>query len=118
MVALYGMSEELGLMAPATVQGQYLEGQAYLDCSQETSAKVDAAVQRLLNSSYTEAVKLLTENRGLLDEIAEFLLVKETITGDELMSFVNAVNEKTVEIAEEAAAEPAETVETGEQTEE
>ena len=118
MVALYGMSEELGLMAPATVQGQYLEGQAYLDCSQETSAKVDAAVQRLLNSSYTEAVKLLTENRGLLDEIAEFLLVKETITGDELMGFVNAVNEKTVEIAEEAAAEPAETVETGEQTEE
>jgi len=118
MVALYGMSEELGLMAPATVQGQYLEGQAYLDCSQETSAKVDAAVQRLLNSSYTEAVKLLTENRGLLDEIAEFLLVKETITGDELMSFVNAVNEKAVEIAEEAAAEPAETVETGEQTEE
>ena len=75
-------------------------------------------LQRLLNSSYTEAVKLLTENRGLLDEIAEFLLVKETITGDELMSFVNAVNEKTVEIAEEAAAEPAETVETGEQTEE
>jgi len=118
MVALYGMSEELGLMAPATVQGQYLEGQAYLDCSQETSAKVDAAVQRLLNSSYTEAVKLLTENRGLLDEIAEFLLVKETITGDELMSFVNAVNEKAVVIAEEAAAEPAETVETGEQTEE
>ena len=103
MVALYGMSEELGLMAPATVQGQYLEGQAYLDCSQETSAKVDAAVQKLLNQSYNDAVNLLTEKRALLDEISEYLLVKETITGDELMAFVNADNKP--ETAEEPAAE-------------
>ena len=102
MVALYGMSEELGLMAPATVQGQYLEGQAYLDCSQETSAKVDAAVQKLLNTSFADAVKLLTDNRSLLDEIAEYLLVKETITGDELMAFVNADQKQLPEAAEEA----------------
>ena len=102
MVALYGMSEELGLMAPATVQGQYLEGQAYLDCSQETSAKVDAAVQKLLNTSFADAVKLLTDNRSLLDEIAEYLLVKETITGDELMAFVNADKAQLPEAAEEA----------------
>ena len=113
MVALYGMSEELGLMAPATVQGQYLEGQAYLDCSQETSAKVDAAVQKLLDQSYADAVKLLTDNRALLDEIAEFLLVKETITGDELMSFVNAdKEEKTAETeTEETVQESADTTE-------
>ena len=106
MVALYGMSEELGLMAPTSVQGQYLEGQAYLDCSQETSAKVDAAVQKILNESYAAAVNLLTEKRALLDEISEYLLVKETITGDELMAFVKADQEKAEEpeAVEEAAA--------------
>jgi len=108
MVALYGMSEELGLMAPATVQGQYLEGQAYLDCSQETSAKVDTAVQKLLNTSFAEAVKLLTDNRSLLDEIAEYLLVKETITGDELMAFVNADKKQLPEAAEETAEDATE----------
>ena len=90
MVALYGMSDELGLMAPAVVHNQYLDGSAQMDCSQETAAKVDAAVQELLNSCYTEAKGLLTANRSLLDEISEFLLAKETITGDELMQFVNA----------------------------
>ena len=90
MIALYGMSEELGLMAPATLKNQYLEGQAYLDCSQETSALVDSAVKTLLNRCYEETKQLLVNNRGLLDEISEFLLNKETITGDEMMAFVNA----------------------------
>ena len=90
MVALYGMSEELGLMPPATVTNQYLDGQSYLDCSQETFAKVDGTVKKLLDSCYADARRILTENRQLLDEIAEYLLVKETITGEELMAFVNA----------------------------
>ncbi len=90
MVTLYGMSEELGLMAPATVQNQYLDGQAYLDCSQETAALVDKAVQRIMQQCFADAKKLLTDNRALLDEISEYLLVKETITGEELMAFVNA----------------------------
>ena len=90
MVALYGMSDQLGLMAPATVQSQYLEGQSYMDCSQETSAMVDAEVKRILANAYEDAKQLLTDNRALLDEISEFLLNKETITGDELMAFVNA----------------------------
>ena len=90
MVALYGMSDSLGLMAPAVIHNQYLDGSAQLDCSQETAAKVDAAVQELLNSCYAEAKALLTANRSLLDEISQFLLAKETITGEELMQFVNA----------------------------
>ena len=90
MVTQYGMSEKFGLMSTASVQNQYLDGQAYMDCSQETAAEVDKEVMGLLDSAYTDAKRILTENRQLLDEISEFLLVKETITGDELMAYVNA----------------------------
>jgi len=100
MVSLYGMSDALGLMAPASVSQQYLEGQAYLDCSQETSALVDQEVQRLLTDCYSDAKRLLTENRALLDEISEYLLVKETITGDELMAFVNAEKATPADLAD------------------
>ena len=88
MVALYGMSEELGLMAPAIVENQYLEGQAHMDCSNETANRVDTAVHRLLTENYEAAKKLLCDNRDLLDEISTFLLTKESITGDELMAFL------------------------------
>ncbi len=88
MVTLYGMSDALGLMAPASVKNEYLDGQAYLDCSQETSALVDKEVQAILNRAYTETKTLLTENRELLDEISLYLLNKESITGDELMAFL------------------------------
>jgi len=101
MVALYGMSDELGLMAAATVRSQYLDGEAHLDCSQETAAKVDAAVQKLLSDAYAKATQILVDNRALLDEISEYLLGKETITGEEMMAFVNAAK------AEPAAEEPA-----------
>ena len=97
MVTLYGMSDELGLMAPASVNSQYLDGQAYLDCSQETAAVVDKAVQRIMDRCYNEAKQLLTDNRSLLDEISEYLLVKETITGEELMKFVDASKTETQE---------------------
>ncbi len=100
MVTQYGMGEALGVMAPATVQHQYLEGNAYLDCSQDTSNKVDTEVRRILEESYNASVTLLTENRALLDEIALFLLQKETITGDELMSFVNAATAPACEETE------------------
>ena len=90
MVALYGMSEELGLMAAASVHNQYLDGGAQMDCSQETAALVDKAVKRMLSEAYANAKALLTENRQLLDEISEHLLLKESITGEELMAFVNA----------------------------
>ena len=90
MVTLYGMSDALGLMAPATVKNEYLEGQSYLDCSQETAAVVDQEVKKILENAYTAAKKLLEENRALLDEVSLYLLNKETITGDELMAFVSA----------------------------
>jgi cell division protease FtsH len=106
MVSLYGMSEELGLMATASVQSQYLDGQAHMDCSQETAYKVDMAVQRLLNECYADAKRTLTEKRSLLDEIAAYLLVKETITGEELMAYVNADRQQSeVENAAEETAE-------------
>jgi cell division protease FtsH len=89
------MSDELGLMAPVTVSHQYLEGQTHLDCSNETSALIDQAVKDLLNRCYEEAKKLLIDNRELLNEISEYLLAKETITGDELMAYIHADKKET-----------------------
>ena len=89
MVTAYGMSEELGLMAPVVSSNKYLDGQMHLDCSQETAGVIDTAVKKLLDQRYAEAIRLLTDNRSLLDEISEFLLAKETITGEELMAFVD-----------------------------
>ena len=105
MIAQYGMSEELGLMAPASVSHEYLDGQAYLDCSQETSALVDQTVQKLLAKIFEEAKATLVSNRSLLDEISEFLLAKETITGDELMAFVNADKAEKARQAQDTATE-------------
>ena len=93
MVAQFGMSQELGLMAPASVSNRYLDSQTYMDCSQETAAKVDLAVQKLVNECYDRSVTVLQENRALLDEISEFLLTKETITGEEMMAIINASKE-------------------------
>ena len=90
MITQYGMSERFGLMALATVQHQYLEGQSYMDCSQDTAALIDQEVQKLLDKAFADAKKLLTDNRELLNEIAEYLLAKETITGEELMAYINA----------------------------
>ena len=100
MVAQFGMSDELGVMAPAAVAHQYLEGQAYMDCSQETAAQVDAAVRRLLNENYQHAQQVLREHRALLDEISAYLLTKETITGEELMAYVNAAKQPKEETEE------------------
>ena len=105
MVTQYGMSEKLGLMSTASVQNQYLEGQAYMDCSQTTAYEVDQEVKAILDTAYAGAKKLLSENRDLLDEISEYLLVKETITGDALMAYVNADKNKLPAPEEEAAEE-------------
>ena len=90
MVTQFGMSDKVGLMALAATQSEYLDGQAYMDCAQTTAATADDEVRALLNSCYEDAKQLLRDNRSLLDEIALYLLQKETITGDELMAYVNA----------------------------
>ena len=90
MISQYGMGKQLGLMTTASVEHQYLDGQAYMDCAQSTASIVDQEVKELLDETYAQSVAILQEHRALLDEIAEFLLMKETITGEELMSFVNA----------------------------
>ena len=108
MVTQYGMSDKFGLMSTASVQHQYLDGQAYMDCSQEMAAEVDREVMKILEEAYNGAKQLLVDNRALLDEISEFLLVKETITGDELMAFVNAAKNPAPELpamAEETVEE-------------
>ena len=96
MVSQYGMSQKLGLMTTATVEHQYLDGQAYMDCAQSTAAVVDEEVKKLLDDSYSAALSILGEHRALLDEVAEFLLMKETITGEELMRFVNAAEKPAI----------------------
>ncbi len=106
MVSQYGMGKKLGLMTTAAVEHEYLDGQAYMDCAQSTAAVVDQEVKQLLDESYADALNLLKEHRALLDEVAEFLLMKETITGEELMSFVNAAQKPAIQ--EPAAEEPKE----------
>ncbi len=101
MITQYGMCDRLGLMSMATVENQYLEGQSYMDCSQQTAALVDQEVQKLLDEVYEDAKRILRENRPLLNEISEFLLAKETITGNELMAFVNAPKEELEPPAED-----------------
>ena len=103
MIARYGMSRELGLLSPTVITNQYLDGQSSLDCSQEIAAQVDKAAKALLEQCYEEDKAVLVQNRALLDEISEYLLSKETITGDELMAFVNA--DKKAETEPEAAEE-------------
>ena len=97
MVTQYGMSEEFGLMSTASVQHEYLDTPAFTDCAPETAALVDQEVKRLLCEAHADAKMLLTEHRELLDEISEYLLARETITGEELMSFVKAYQHKDEE---------------------
>ena len=90
MVIQFGMSDKIGTMALATTHNEYLGGEAYMDCAPSTAAEADAEVRSILATCYEEAKALLIEKRALLDEIALYLLQKETITGDELMAYVNA----------------------------
>ena len=85
MVTMYGMSDKFGMMCLATVQNQYLEGGAGLICGENTASQIDDEVLSIINSSYAEAMKLLDENREILDRISDYLYEKETITGKEFM---------------------------------
>ena len=85
LITMYGMSEKYGMMSLATIQNQYLEGGMGLTCAQETAAGIDREILDIINACHDDAVRILEENREMLDKIAEYLLAKETITGQEMM---------------------------------
>ena len=85
MVTQYGMSDKFGMMCLATVENQYLDNRAGLICGEDTAAQIDKEVLAIINHAYDEAIRLLTENREVLDHIAEYLYEYETITGKEFM---------------------------------
>ena len=93
MVTMYGMSDKFGMMCLATVQNQYLEGGAGLICGENTASQIDDEVLSIINSSYAEAMKLLDENREILDSISDYLYEKETITGKEFMKMFRDMKE-------------------------
>ena len=105
MVTQYGMSDKLGLMALSTVSNPYLDGSTMMNCADSTSSAADEEIHKLLMDCYEDAKRLLTEHRALLDEIAMYLLTKETITGDEFMTYVNAENKKLTNGSEPAQDE-------------
>lgn len=91
MVTQYGMSDKFGLMGLETVESQYLSGHTAMNCADVTAASVDEEVMRILKESYNEALRLLRENRAVLDQLAEFLIEKETITGKEFMKIYREI---------------------------
>ena len=88
MITRYGMNDDFGMVAMETVTSQYLGGDTSLSCSPETQARIDAEVVKLIKEQYEKAVKILTDNRRKLDELAQYLYEKETITGDEFMEIL------------------------------
>jgi len=91
MVTLYGMSDKFGLMGLESVESQYLSGHTVMNCADATAAAVDEEVMRILKESYEEALRLLRENREVMDKLAEFLIEKETITGKEFMKIFREI---------------------------
>ena len=96
----YGMSDKLGLMALSTVSNPYLDGSTMMNCADSTSSAADEEIHKLLMDCYADAKNILIEHRALLDEIAMYLLSKETITGDEFMAYVNADSKKLTDGSE------------------
>ena len=90
MITRYGMSEEFGMVALETVTNQYLGGDTSLACSAEMQSEIDKKVVDLVKRQHEKAIRILTENRGKLDELAQYLYKNETITGEEFMSILNA----------------------------
>ncbi len=109
MVTQYGMSKKFGLIGLATIESQYLDNRASLNCSDKTAAEIDQEVIAILKESYDKALELLRANRTLMDKLAEFLIEKETITGKEFMEIYR--REKGIPEPEEKKEETAKTQE-------
>ena len=99
MVAMFGMSEEFGMMALGSVRSQYLDGGYGLDCAQDTAAVMDKAVKAILDVCYADAVKVIGENREDMDKVVAYLLEKETITGGEMVAIIEGRDPALVEDA-------------------
>ena len=99
MVAMYGMSEEFGMMALGSMRNQYLDGGYGLDCAQETAAVMDKAVKQLLDHAYAEAVQVIEENLDDMHKVVAYLLEKETITGGEMVAILEGRDPAAVEEA-------------------
>jgi len=106
MVTQYGMSERFGLMGLESIQNRYLDGRAVLNCGEATASEIDQEVMKMLKQSYEEAKRLLSDNRKALDEIAAFLIEKETITGKEFMDIFHKVQGNVVAPKENLEALP------------
>ena len=99
MVAMYGMSDEFGMMALGSVRNQYLDGGYGLDCAQDTAAAMDKQVKLILEQCYHDAVELLKENMDDMHKVVAYLLEKETITGGEMVAIIQGRDPTLVEDA-------------------
>ncbi len=94
MITMYGMSDKFGMAGLESVQNKYLDGRNVSNCSEETKTDIDNEIVAVLKECHEKAYRLLTENRDALDAIAEFLIEKETISGEEFMEIFNRVREQ------------------------
>ena len=99
MVAMFGMSDEFGMMALASRRNQYLDGGYGMDCAQNTAADVDAAVHDILEECYNKALQVIRDNREDMDKVVAYLLEKETITGGEMVAIIQGRDPALVEDA-------------------
>ena len=99
MVAMFGMSDEFGMMALASRRNQYLDGGYGLDCAQDTAARMDKAVKEILDKCYADAVEILKANRDDMDKVVAYLMEKETITGAEMVAIIEGRDPELVEDA-------------------
>lgn len=97
MVTQYGMSEEFGLIGLESITNRYLDGRAVMNCAESTAAKVDEVVMKILKEAYQKALTHIRDNMDILDEVAQFLIKRETITGKEFMEIFNKYKKKEPE---------------------
>ena len=97
MVAMFGMSDEFGMMALASRRNQYLDGGYGMDCAQDTAARMDQAVKDILDQCYQQAVEVIKASREDMDKVVAYLLEKETITGAEMVAIIEGRDPELVE---------------------
>ena len=96
LIAQYGMSDRFGMMSLESIEHKYLDGRAVSNCSDQTKTQLDEEIIKLLDDCYKKAIKMLLDNREALDRISEFLIEKETITGQQFMEILKEVNEPEI----------------------